>query len=141
MMVEIYIDGASRGNPGPAGIGFVVLDKKNKGESEFCKYIGETTNNIAEYVALVYALQTALLSNLKEVRIKSDSELLVNQLNGKYKVKNSFLRIFFEQFLHLKSGFQVLAVEQIPRQENQKADLLANRAIDERFDSSLKKIE
>ena len=136
----IYIDGAARGNPGVAGIGIIINDGQGQKIRELYKYIGETSNNIAEYTALVYALQEALILGLKDVVIHSDSELLVKQLNGEYRVKNSNLRLYYEQFLHLKTGFNKLVVKQISRDENKKTDKLANQAINSRIDSSLKSV-
>jgi ribonuclease HI len=134
----IYIDGAARGNPGVAGIGIIINDEQGQKIRELYKYIGETSNNIAEYTALVYALQEALILGLKDVVIHSDSELLVKQLNGEYRVKNSNLRLYYEQFLHLKTGFNKLVVKQISRDENKKTDKLANQGIDSRINSNLK---
>ena len=134
----IYIDGAARGNPGVAGIGIIINDGQGQRIRELYKYIGETSNNVAEYTALVYALQEALILGLKDVVVHSDSELLVKQLNGEYRVKNSNLRLHYEQFLHLKTGFKRLAVKQISRDENKKADKLANQGIDSRINSNLK---
>ncbi len=134
----IYIDGAARGNPGVAGIGIIINDGQGQKIRELYKYIGETSNNIAEYTALVYALQEALILGLKDVVVHSDSELLVKQLNGEYRVKNSNLRLYYEQFLHLKTGFNRLAVKQISRDENKKTDKLANQGIDSRINSNLK---
>ena len=134
----IYIDGAARGNPGVAGIGVTIKNGQNENIRELYKYIGQTTNNIAEYTALVYALQEALILGLKDVVIHSDSELLVRQLNGEYKVKNSNLKPYYEQFLHLKSGFDKLEVRQISRTENKESDKLANQAVDSRIDTGLK---
>jgi ribonuclease HI len=136
----IYIDGAARGNPGVAGIGIIINDEQGQKIRELYKYIGETSNNIAEYTALVYALQEALILGLKDVVVHSDSELLVKQLNGEYRVKNSNLRLYYEQFLHLKTGFNKLAVKQISRDENKKTDKLANQGIDSRINSSLKSL-
>ena len=134
----IYIDGAARGNPGVAGIGIIINDGQGQKIRELYKYIGETSNNIAEYTALVYALQEALILGLKDVVVHSDSELLVKQLNGEYRVKNSNLKSYYEQFLHLKTGFNKLAVKQISRDENKKTDKLANQGIDSRINSNLK---
>lgn len=134
----IYIDGAARGNPGDAGIGIVIMDGKERKIRELYKYIGQATNNIAEYTALIYGLQEVLILGLKDVAVYSDSELLVKQLNGEYKVKNSNLKLHYEQFLHLKTGLRSLEVKQISREKNKQADKLANQAIDFRFDSSLK---
>lgn len=135
---KIYIDGAARGNPGQAGIGIIIKDEQGQRIKQLYKYIGQTTNNIAEYTALVYGLQETLILGLKDIVVHSDSELLVKQLNGEYRVKNSHLKIYYEQFLHLKSGFNRLEVRQIKREENKEADKLANQAIDSRIDSSLK---
>lgn len=135
---SVYIDGASRGNPGDAGIGIIIKDGQGQDIRELYKYIGQTTNNIAEYTALIYALQEALILGLKDLVIHSDSELLVKQINGEYRVKNANLKPYFEQFLHLKTGLGRLEVKQISRQQNQQTDKLANQAIDARIDTSLK---
>ena len=135
---KIFIDGAARGNPGEAGIGIMLKDGRGQKLKSLYKYIGRTTNNIAEYTALVYALQEALMLGLKEIIVYSDSELLVKQLNNEYRVKNSNLKPYYEQFLHLRSGFNKLEVKQINRTENKESDRLANQAIDSRINSDLK---
>jgi ribonuclease HI len=135
---SVYIDGASRGNPGDAGIGIIIKDDQGQHIRELYKYIGQSTNNIAEYTALIYALQEALILGLKDLVIHSDSELLVKQINAEYRVKNANLKPYFEQFLHLKTGLDRLEVKQISRQQNQQTDKLANQAIDARIDTSLK---
>ncbi|MBN3038892.1 MAG: ribonuclease HI family protein [Candidatus Omnitrophica bacterium] len=134
----IYVDGAARGNPGDAGIGIVIKDKENKPMAQLYKYIGQATNNIAEYTALIYATQQALILGLKDLVIHSDSELLIKQLNGEYRVKNANLKPFYEQFLHLKTGFDNIEAKQIAREDNKEADKLANQAIDSRIDTGLK---
>ena len=134
----IYIDGAARGNPGEAGIGIVINDGQGIQIRKLYKYIGQATNNIAEYTALIYSLQQALILDLKDIVVHSDSELLVKQLSGEYRVKNSNLRPYYEQFLHLKTGFNKLELRQIGREENKQADKLANQAIDSRIHTSLK---
>lgn len=136
--IEIFIDGASRGNPGPSGIGIVFLDDKKNVVKKLFKFIGNTTNNIAEYTALIYALQEALIDGYEDITIKSDSELLIKQINGEYKVKNENIRIYYEQFLHLNRGFNKIEAFSIDRKDNSVADKLANKAIDSRIDSSLK---
>lgn len=136
----VYIDGAARGNPGEAGIGIIIKDSQDKNIRQLYKYIGSTTNNIAEYTALIFALQEVLILGLKSVVVHSDSELLVKQLNGEYRVKNSNLKPFYEQFLHLKTGFNRLEIKQIAREENKETDKLANQAIDSRIDTSLKSV-
>lgn len=136
--IEIYIDGASRGNPGPSGIGIVFLDDKNNVVKKLFKFIGKTTNNMAEYAALIYGLQEALIDHYEDIVIKSDSELMTRQLTGEYKVKNENLRSYYEQFLHLSRGFNKIEIIAIDRGKNSLADKLANKAVDSRFDSSLK---
>ncbi|NOX20317.1 MAG: ribonuclease HI family protein [Nitrospirae bacterium] len=123
----IYSDGASSGNPGPAGIGAVVIvDGKKETLSE---YIGTTTNNVAEYTALIRALELAQKRGVREVEIFLDSELIVKQLSGQYRVKNKGLQPLFERVKTLLSGFKVLGIRHIPREENKEADTLSKRAI------------
>ncbi len=126
---EVYIDGASRGNPGPAGIGVVFLDGKARPVREFSKYLGETTNNVAEYLALVYALQEALRAGYTALTVKTDSELLARQINGRYRVRDARLRLFHDLALHLAQGFGACQVQHVPRTQNALADRLAGRAI------------
>ena len=126
--LKIYTDGGARGNPGPAGIGVVILDGKKK-IKELKKYIGVATNNVAEYTAVIYALQAALMEKADEVELNLDSELVAQQLEGEYKVKNLNIKPLFEQTLHLISGFKKFSIKQIPREENKDADKLVNKAI------------
>ena len=136
--IDIFVDGASRGNPGPSGIGVVFFDDKKNIVKKLFKFIGNATNNIAEYTALIYGLQEALIDRYEEVRVSSDSELMTKQLRGEYRVKNENLKPYYEQFLHLSRGFDKVEVVTIDRKENKEADKLANRALDVRIDSSLK---
>ena len=136
--ISIFIDGASRGNPGPSGIGIVFCDGEDNVVKKLFKFIGNATNNIAEYSALIYALQEALIDRYDEVNVKSDSELLTRQLTGEYKVKNDNLRLYYDLFQHISKGFNKIEVISIAREGNLVADKLANKAIDSRFDSSLK---
>jgi len=136
--IEIFIDGASRGNPGPSGIGIVFCDDKKNVVKKIFKFIGNTTNNIAEYTAMIYGLQEALMDRYEKITMKSDSELMTRQLRGEYKVKNENLRPYYEQFLHLSRGFSKIEVVSIERRDNSLADRLANKAVDSRIDSSLK---
>ncbi len=123
----IYSDGASSGNPGPAGIGAVVIvDGKKETLSE---YIGTTTNNVAEYTALIRALELAQKRGVREVEIFLDSELIVKQLNGQYRVKNKGLQPLYKRVKTLLSRFKVLGIRHIPREENKEADTLSKRAI------------
>lgn len=126
--IEIFIDGASIGNPGPAGIGVIVCDN-GRMIRNISKFIGETSNNVAEYTALIYALQEALILRSTNVVINTDSQLLANQIVGTYKVKNSHLKPLHEQVKHLLSGFKNFQIKYIPRTENKGADKLASQAI------------
>ena len=129
-LAEIYVDGACSGNPGPAGIGAVLfLDGATTPTRQLSKYLGEATNNIAEYLALVYALQEALHLGCRSVKVYTDSELLVRQLHGTYKIRNSTLRLFYDQIQHLAAGFQAFQIEHIPRTKNRLADRLATQAV------------
>ena len=129
---EVYIDGASRGNPGPAGVGVVFLDGKHQPIRQLAKYLGETTNNVAEYLALIYALQEALQAGYRSVTVRTDSELLARQVNGQYKVRDPRLRLFHDLALHLMRGFARCAIEHIPRTQNAFADRLAGDAVKHR---------
>lgn len=125
----INIDGASRGNPGPAGIG-VVFSRDNLRITEYKEFIGKKTNNQAEYAALKKALQIAsTLDN--ELMVLSDSQLIVNQRNNVYKVRNKQLKIIFREISNLERRFKMVIYKHIPREKNEYADLLANQAIDE----------
>ena len=125
---EVYIDGASLGNPGPAGVGVVFLDGDAKPMRQFSKYLGEATNNVAEYLALIYALQEAHQIGCPKVSVKTDSELLARQLNGQYKVRDAQLRLLHDLALHLTHGFAAWRIEHIPRTQNRLADRLAGHA-------------
>ena len=127
----IYIDGASRGNPGDAGAGVLVLDEKQQPLVERKEYLGHTTNNVAEYRALILALQEALDIGAVRVEIKTDSELLARQWNGQYRVQNSGLVPLMQQARRLASQLQSCMVSHVPRSQNKRADALANLGIDE----------
>lgn len=127
--ISLFIDGASRGNPGPAGIGVLILDDAGKKIKELYKYIGQTTNNIAEYNALIYALDEALMLKADEVIVNVDSELVAKQLNGEYRVKDENIRLFFEKAVHILKSFKSFEVRHIDRSRNKEADKLANKAI------------
>jgi len=127
--VSIYTDGGARGNPGPAGIGAVILGDDGARLKEISKSIGHATNNVAEYTAVIYGLQEALFLKAEEVDLYIDSELVAEQLRGGYKVKNETLRPLFEQVLHLIQGFKRFSVNHVPREKNTDADKLVNKAI------------
>ena len=125
---EVFVDGASRGNPGPAGVGIVFLDGHARPVRKFSRYLGETTNNVAEYLALIYALQEALRVGYTDVVVKTDSELLARQTSGQYKVRDPLLRLFHDLVLYLQEGFASCQVEHVARAKNALADRLAGRA-------------
>ena len=129
MKLIIYSDGASRGNPGPAGVGLVIYDEKRKELEKFSGYIGITTNNVAEYKALVKALEVAKKYIPCSIEIFLDSELVVRQMIGEYRVKDSNLSDYFRQAQTLVSDFDNVDFTYIPRNKNKVADNLANRAI------------
>jgi len=127
--VQLFIDGAARGNPGQAGLGVVIKDENKKTIKEFYKYIGVATNNIAEYNALVYGLQEAHMLGAEEVELNMDSELVAQQLKGEFRVKDPKIKLLFDQAIHLINGLKKFEVVQIRREENKEADKLANKAI------------
>ncbi len=128
--LAVYIDGASRGNPGPAAIGIVIKDGAGRVVREISEFIGRGTNNVAEYRALIRALEEAALLGARTITLRSDSELLVRQLRGEYKVKSPDLSPLHLEAHRLLKGFPKVMVERIPRGENAAADALANRALD-----------
>ena len=130
---EVYIDGASHGNPGPAGIGVVFVGEQAKPIRRFSHYLGETTNNVAEYLALLYALQEALQAGYTGLTVKTDSELLARQINGQYKVRDPQLRLFHDLACHLVRSFHRWSIEHVPREQNRLADRLAGQAVKSRI--------
>jgi ribonuclease HI len=125
---QIYIDGSSIGNPGPSGLGAVFKDAQGKTLLEQYDYIGEATNNIAEYRALIMALTEALSRGFKTIEVLTDSELVANQINGLYKVKDTTLRHFFGIARHLSGQFSKFTIRHIDRGLNKEADKLAHSA-------------
>ena len=132
-ILKIYTDGAARNNPGPAGLGVVFYDKNAKVISSFKKYIGEATNNQAEYKAVILALQKAKKIKAKKIKVYMDSKLVVEQVNGNYKIKEPILKKLYWQIrdLILETGGNIEFIH-IPRIKNKQADKLANQAIDEK---------
>jgi len=131
MKVTIFVDGAARGNPGPAGIGVVIKNQADETLLEVSDYIGKTTNNIAEYMAIIRGLEEALDSGNKSVEVFSDSELLVKQINGEYRVKNEGLLPLYHHLKSLIRKFNHFSISHVVREGNKLADELANRGIDE----------
>ena len=126
--LEIFIDGACSGNPGEAGIG-IVISSNGKVVKEISKTIGQATNNIAEYSALVFALQEALVLKAKKLVIFTDSELLYRQVNRDYKVKNEKLKFLCDQVRLLIQGFDQVDLKHVRREQNKKADALAMQSL------------
>jgi ribonuclease HI len=127
--LTIHFDGASQGNPGPAGIGVVILDADGTPLAEIGEYIGETTNNVAEYRALIRALEEAQSLGGRRLTIKADSELVVRQLSGRYQVKSPHLKPLFDRACALLRQFERVHVMHVRRTENNLADKLAIGAI------------
>ncbi|HEX3376663.1 MAG TPA: reverse transcriptase-like protein [Candidatus Acidoferrales bacterium] len=124
------IDGAARGNPGPAAYGVIVRRPDGKKHEALGKYIGRTTNNVAEYYALIAALDYAAASGIRRLRVYSDSQLIVNQIKGIYKVKHPDLRPLHERAKKQAAGLESFTIQYVPREENRDADELANAALD-----------
>lgn len=125
----INTDGASRGNPGPAAIGVTIKDEQGKLITAISQPIGPATNNQAEYRAIIVALEEAIRLDAKQVELFSDSELVVRQINGRYRVKNAALQPLYQQVRQLQSQLKDFTITHIPRQQNQEADSLASKAL------------
>lgn len=128
--LEIYIDGASKGNPGPAGVG-VVICQGEEVLKNIANYIGNTTNNLAEYTALIHALEAALILKAEAITVNTDSQLLYRQIKKEYKVKNANIIGLYNQALNLILAFKSFQINHIPREKNKGADKLANKAVKE----------
>ena len=143
MKYIIYTDGGSRGNPGPAGIGFIVCNEKEEALKKHGEAIGEATNNEAEYQALILALKKikALFGKDKmktaQIEIRMDSELIINQLNHKYKIEDAKMQLLFLQVWNLLIDFGGYNFVAIPREQNSEADRLVNQALDLKQESLL----
>ncbi|MCS7277022.1 MAG: ribonuclease HI family protein [Dehalococcoidia bacterium] len=129
--VVAYADGASRGNPGPAAIGAVLLDEAGREIYTISRPIGVATNNQAEYKAAIAAVEAALALGARSLELRMDSELVVRQLQHRYRVRDPVLRRLFARLLELRRRFQEFQVKAIPREQNRRADALANRALDQ----------
>jgi len=125
------IDGGSRGNPGPAAYGVIIRDGRGEIAAKLKKYIGRSTNNVAEYYGLIAALDYAESHGVRAIRIESDSELLVKQMRGQYKVKSEDLRPLFERAQKMSKALDSFRIEHVYREQNREADALANQALDE----------
>lgn len=130
MQAKLFTDGGSRGNPGPAAIGGVLYDTEDKIITSFSKYLGETTNNQAEYTALLTGLELAQKHQVRELSCFLDSELVVKQLKKEYKVKDAGLAKLFVKVWNLSQNFQKISFTHVRREYNKEADLLVNQALD-----------
>jgi ribonuclease HI len=127
----LMLGGASRGNPGEAGCGAVLFNPEGESVRELSRYLGKTTNNVAEYAGLLMGLEEALKLLVKRLRVESDSELLVRQLNGIYKVKEPRLIELNQKALDLLRRFESYRIIHVRREQNRIADKLANQGIDD----------
>jgi ribonuclease HI len=125
-----HVDGGARGNPGPAGYGVVIQDPSGKKIAELSQYLGHRTNNYAEYHGLLAALRYAIAHHIQSLKIISDSELMVRQMKGIYKVRHPDLRKLFDEAQHLTSQIEHVDIRHALREHNQNADRLANEAMD-----------
>ena len=128
--LTINVDGASRGNPGPASVGVVIRNSDGEEIKTLSEYIGAATNNVAEYFSLIYALQEAAILKASKVVVYTDSQLMARQFSGQYKVKEPHVRMLHRLVSHLSKHFSDCSVIHIPREENKEADRLASDAVE-----------
>ena len=126
-----HVDGASRGNPGPSSYAVILRSSDGQVVFQLGKYLGRTTNNVAEYYALITALDYAAAHGIRQLRVRSDSELLVRQMQGRYKVKSAVLRPLYERARKLANTLSYFHIEHVPREQNADADALADAALDQ----------
>jgi len=131
--LRLYSDGAARGNPGPSGAGAVLIEPGGQVVAKLGKYLGNQTNNYAEYMGLLLGLRHAKTLGAKEIEIFADSELLIRQLGGRYQVKSATLRPLYEEAVKLLNDFSRVKLVHVPREMNAAADEMSNLAIDERL--------
>lgn len=136
-LYTLHSDGGARGNPGPSAIGCILADPSGGVVATISRYVGIGTNNQAEYKALIAGLEEALRHNIQQLQCLLDSELIVHQLNGVYRVKDAELKVLFVQALKLLHGFEIYSLNHIPRSKNAEADKLVNQALDEQERLSL----
>ena len=129
-LIVVNVDGASRGNPGESGIGVAIFDKDLNLINEACDYLGVATNNVAEYKALILGIKLSTKYNAKRILFKADSELMVKQIKGEYRVKNAQLKLLFTEAQSLLKKLPNWKIMHVPREENKEADLLANKGVE-----------
>jgi len=130
------IDGGARGNPGPAAYGVIVGTADGKPIARLSEFLGEATNNEAEYAALLAALEYAIHHRARSLKVFSDSELLVRQMGGEYKVKSDHLKPLFQQAQGLTARLESFSIAHVPREQNREADRLVNKILDAHRDAS-----
>lgn len=130
MRAIIHTDGGSRGNPGPGALGIIISDESGNVLKKYSQYIGKVTNNQAEYEAVIFALQKAKQLGVKEVELRTDSELIGKQLMGKYKIKDPDLQPLFIKAWNLRLDYDKVDIKIIPREQNKEADKLVNQELD-----------
>jgi ribonuclease HI len=130
-LLIVSCDGAARGNPGPAGFGVHITDDRGTVVGELSGWLGETTNNVAEYTAAREGLRRAAELGAQRVHLRSDSQLLIEQLSGRYKVKAAHLRPLYQDVVAAMAAFDAVTLEHVPRERNREADRLANAGVDE----------
>ena len=128
----LWSDGAARGNPGPAGAGAILRTPGGVVLAELCGFLGHTTNNVAEYRALLMGLEQALALGVRRLEVRADSELLIKQLKGEYRVKDPKLKPLWQEAKELLARFESARLHHVPRAQNSDADRLANAGIDGR---------
>lgn len=131
-MKKLYSDGGARGNPGPAAFGVVLYDEKDKIIFQGAEYLGKKTNNQAEYAGLIFGLEKALELGVEELTCFLDSELIVKQVNGEYKVKNKDLAKLYLKVWNLKNKFSKIIFQHVYREDNKVADQLLNEVLDQK---------
>ena len=131
MKATLYADGAARGNPGPAGAGAVLLDERGQVIAECTRYLGTATNNVAEYTGLIIGLEEAARRGIDDLDVRLDSNLVVQQMRGLWRIKHPGLRPLALRAGELLARFPKRTIEHVPRERNGLADALSNRAIDE----------
>lgn len=131
MKAIVHVDGGARGNPGPAAAACVISTPEGETLGEYSQLLGEVTNNVAEYRALLLGLQEAHKLGVSEVEVVNDSELIAKQINGQYKVKHAAMRPLYLQAMAALRGFKRWSVRTVPRAQNAEADALVNAALDQ----------
>lgn len=129
--VQMFADGASRGNPGPASYGVVFKDEQGQVVDSLSQAIGKATNNAAEYSGLIGGLKAALESGVKHIHVFLDSELVVKQMKGLYRVRNHAIKVYYDEAIGLSAQFESFTIDHVRRAQNAEADALANQALDD----------